>query len=84
MKISKWVGTVASVALALGVPVESFAGDKAGDPVARGRYLRHHRRCNDCHTDGYLQNGGNVPEGDWLKGTVVGYQGPWGTTYAPT
>ena len=23
-----------------------------------------------------------MPEGDWLKGTAVGYQGPWGTTYA--
>jgi mono/diheme cytochrome c family protein len=50
--------------------------------VARGRYLVTIGGCNDCHTDGYLQNGGNVPEGDWLKGMAVGYQGPWGTTYA--
>ena len=76
MKIKHWAGAAVSVALALGVSVESVAGETAGDPVARGRYLVTIGGCNDCHTDGYLQNGGNVPEGDWLKGTAVGYQGP--------
>ena len=38
--------------------------------------------CNDCHTPGYMQKGGAVPVGEWLTGTPVGYQGPWGTTYA--
>ena len=66
MKIKQWAGAAVSVALALGVSVESFAGDKAGDQVARGRYLVTIGGCNDCHTDGYLQNGGNVPEDDWL------------------
>jgi mono/diheme cytochrome c family protein len=82
MKIKQWAGAAVSVALALGVSVESVAGDKSADAVARGRYLVTIGGCNDCHTDGYLQNGGNVPEGDWLRGTAVGYQGPWGTTYA--
>lgn len=82
MKIRQWAGAAVSVALALGVSVESFAGDKAGDQVERGRYLVTISGCNDCHTDGYLQNGGNVPEREWLTGTAVGYQGPWGTTYA--
>jgi mono/diheme cytochrome c family protein len=81
MKINQWVGAAVGVALALGVSVESVAGDKWSDAVARGRYLVTIGGCNDCHTDGYLQNGGNVPEGDWLKGAAVGYQGPWGTTY---
>jgi mono/diheme cytochrome c family protein len=81
-KISKWAGAAASVVLALGVSAESVAGDKAAGPVERGRYLIAVSGCNDCHTDGYLQQGGNVPEREWLKGTTVGYQGPWGTTYA--
>ena len=82
MKIKQWAGAAVSVALALGVSVESVAGDKSADAVDRGRYLVTIGGCNDCHTDGYLQNGGQVPERDWLKGTTVGYQGPWGTTYA--
>jgi mono/diheme cytochrome c family protein len=82
MKITHWAGAAASVALALGMPVESVAGDRSAHAVARGRYLVTISGCNDCHTDGYLQNGGNVPEREWLTGTAVGYQGPWGTTYA--
>ena len=82
MKIKHWAGAAVCVALALGVSVESVAGETAGDPVARGRYLVTICGCNDRHTDGYLQNGGEVPETEWLKGTAVGYQGPWGTTYA--
>ena len=37
--------------------------------------------CNDCHTPGYPQSGGKVPESQWLTGNPVGFQGPWGTTY---
>jgi mono/diheme cytochrome c family protein len=38
--------------------------------------------CNDCHTAGYAQSGGNVPEAQWLTGDALGWSGPWGTTYA--
>lgn len=82
MKIGKWTSVVAGVVLACGVSFESVAGDRADDPVARGRYLVTIGGCNDCHTNGYLQASGKVPESEWLEGTVVGYQGPWGTTYA--
>ena len=53
------------------------------DPVAieRGRYLVRTAGCNDCHTPGYAQSGGQVREDQWLIGDAVGYQGPWGTTY---
>jgi hypothetical protein len=26
---------------------------------------------------------GNVPEENWLMGSPIGWQGPWGTTYPP-
>jgi hypothetical protein len=26
---------------------------------------------------------GKVPEEDWLTGSPIGWQGPWGTTYPP-
>lgn len=54
---------------------------KAENPVEAGRYLIKISGCNDCHTDGYLFNGGVTPEDDWLVGSAMGWRGPWGTTY---
>jgi len=52
--------------------------------VARGRYLSLVGGCNDCHTSGFAPSGGKVPEDKWLLGEgVLGFRGPWGTTYAP-
>jgi hypothetical protein len=50
---------------------------------ADGRYLLEISGCNDCHTGGYLFKEGNVPEAEWLTGDILGWSGPWGTTYAP-
>jgi len=49
--------------------------------IERGRYLVKITGCNDCHTPGYTQNAGKVPEKDWLTGDRLGWHGPWGTTY---
>jgi len=48
----------------------------------RGRYIIKIAGCNDCHTAGYAEAAGKIPEKDWLKGDTVGWRGPWGTTYA--
>lgn len=61
------------------------AGKGAGkaDPlVARGKYVVTIGGCNDCHTPGYAENEGKVPESVWLTGDKLGWRGPWGTTYA--
>jgi len=50
--------------------------------VTRGRYLVQVAGCNDCHTAGYAESGGKVAESQWLLGDRLGWQGPWGTTYA--
>ncbi len=50
--------------------------------LARGKYLVQITGCNDCHTPGYAQLGGEVDEAQWLTGEVFGWNGPWGTTYA--
>lgn len=62
---------------------EQAGADVLGDSttVERGRYLVRISGCNDCHTPGYLERNGQVPEAQWLTGTAVGFQGPWGTTY---
>lgn len=49
--------------------------------IERGRYLVKTAGCNDCHTPGYAQTAGAVPESIWMTGDALGYQGPWGTTY---
>ena len=54
----------------------------AESPEAAGRYLIRSAGCNDCHTPGWMQNGGQTPEDQWLTGVPVGWRGPWGTTYA--
>ena len=74
-------------ALAAGAALAAFsstllAQGAAPGTVDRGRYLVKIGGCNDCHTAGYTQNEGKVPEKDWLQGDVLGWQGPWGTTYA--
>lgn len=48
----------------------------------RGRYLVKITGCNDCHTPGYAETAGKVPEKDWLVGDKTGWRGPWGTTYS--
>jgi cytochrome c553 len=53
----------------------------ASSPVEAGRYLATVAGCNDCHTDGYLFNGGNVPEAERFLGSSMGWRGPWGTSY---
>lgn len=50
--------------------------------IDRGRYLVTIGSCNDCHTPFFAERSGNVPETEWLVGVPIGYQGPWGTSYA--
>lgn len=54
--------------------------DKA--TVERGKYLVKIAGCNDCHTPGYAPTNGQVPEPAWLIGDSLGWNGPWGTSYA--
>ena len=69
---------------ALLFPLCAWAAPPANDAgqLERGRYLVQIAGCNDCHTDNYLQAPDQVPESSWLQGTGLGWNGPWGTTYA--
>lgn len=78
-----------ALALTIGLPLLltlADAGAQAkkapGKPeVERGRYVVVLGGCNDCHTEGYAPKAGKVPESEWLKGSVLGFRGGWGTTY---
>jgi mono/diheme cytochrome c family protein len=74
---------VAALAAAL-LAFAAGAADATYDDqaVKRGRYLVTISGCNDCHTPGGMEKGPAVPESDWLTGVPVGFQGPWGTSYA--
>jgi mono/diheme cytochrome c family protein len=67
-------------AAALAFPAVAQKPDDA--QIKRGRYLVEIAGCNDCHTPGYAPSGGKVPEAQWLLGDALGWNGPWGTTYA--
>jgi mono/diheme cytochrome c family protein len=49
--------------------------------IQRGQYMVATSGCNDCHTPGYPQADGKMPVSQWLTGSPVGFQGPWGTSY---
>ena len=50
--------------------------------VARGLQVSITGGCHDCHTAGYNESAGKIDPAKALKGIPVGWQGPWGTTYA--
>jgi len=53
---------------------------RGADPVSVGRHVVRIGGCNDCHTADFML--GPVDESVWLKGSGVGFRGPWGVTYA--
>jgi mono/diheme cytochrome c family protein len=54
---------------------------QAATPEAAGHYLFLFGGCNDCHTPGWSESNGKVPEAEWGVGKSVGFRGPWGTSY---
>lgn len=73
-----FINIAAMVLAACSSPV--WAGP--ADDIRHGRYLIQISGCNDCHTPGFMQTDGKVAEAGWLTGDAMGWQGPWGTTYA--
>ena len=69
--------------LALGVIMAgTVVAGAAGVSVERGAQVAITGGCHDCHTVGYVEMGGKVDPSASLKGSPLGWQGPWGTTYA--
>lgn len=73
------------VTLFISISSAALAADdknSSSEVLARGKYLLEIGGCNDCHTAGYIEANGAIPESDWLLGSNVGFRGPWGTSYA--
>ncbi len=54
---------------------------QAPTPEQAGRYLFLLGGCNDCHTQGWAESDGKMPEAEWATGSKVGFVGPWGISY---
>lgn len=50
--------------------------------IAKGERISKIGGCHDCHTPGFGEANGVLDPAMALIGNPVGYQGPWGTTYA--
>ena len=93
MSMVRLVSTAAIGIMVIGAVTIAFAADTGVHPRGqtkalgrkaeeRARYVIKIAGCNDCHTTGYAEAAGKIPEKDWLKGDSMGWRGPWGTTYA--
>lgn len=78
MKLKSFVFTTALLSLSTLAQAEAKADART---LEQGRYILSIAGCNDCHTPHYPESGGKIPPKDWLTGSSVGFQGPWGTTY---
>jgi hypothetical protein len=75
--VSQWIGAAlfmvftTAVAFKWQPPEQRMFADT--EQIERGRYLVKIAGCNDCHTAGYVQNAGEVPETEWLTGNLRTY-----------
>jgi mono/diheme cytochrome c family protein len=81
VKRTKLLGVAIAAAL-LGGAGPDKPSVQGPSQLAVGEYLVTIGGCNDCHTAGWNQNPGKVPVAERLTGNPVGWNGPWGTSYA--
>ena len=67
-------------ALTILIVPEQLAAEEIS--VERGRVVSIISGCHDCHTEGYSQSGGKIDPEKEMRGSSIGWRGPWGTTYA--
>src|SRR5689334_19355477 len=81
MKTRKWMHALLLQSALLSFSASAADSPSAREAVERGRYLVGVGACHDCHTPGFNEAAGKVPQSQWLVGSSVGFQGPWGTSY---
>jgi hypothetical protein len=84
------LAATAAIGLCGALLATSRMGESASPPhvaaasaFEAGRYLVKFGACNDCHTPGWRESDGKLPEAQWLTGSNVGYRATWGTSYPP-
>ena len=61
-------------------PAPAANAPAAMTPLQRGEYLSNVMGCNDCHTPGAIYGAPDFERR--LAGSEIGWQGPWGVSYA--
>ncbi len=81
--IAAWIALLLGVSseTALAAERKSVKMSKLQARIDNGRYVAFAGQCNDCHTPGFPESGGKMPESEWLVGSPAGFRGEWGTTY---
>jgi hypothetical protein len=51
--------------------------------IERGLQVSILAGCQDCHTEGFRESLGKIDPAKAMKGSSIGWQGPWGTSYPP-
>ena len=74
------VTSLFSLLAGLTVPIAAFAQGEVS--VERGLQVSITGGCHDCHTEGYMEADGQIDPTKAMKGSSIGWRGPWGTTYA--
>ena len=74
------VTSLFSLLIGLTIPTAAFAQGEVS--VGRGLQVSITAGCHDCHTEGYMESNGQIDPAKALKGSSIGWRGPWGTTYA--
>ncbi|MGH6922798.1 MAG: c-type cytochrome [Propylenella sp.] len=69
-----------SLLAGLTFPIAAFAQGEVS--VERGLQVSITAGCHDCHTEGYMESNGQIDPAKAMKGSSIGWRGPWGTTYA--
>ena len=73
------------VALAAGLLLAGSAQasdtNASSKAIEHGKFLIGYGGCNDCHTPGWGEQGGQAANDVLLTGSGLNFQGPWGTTY---
>jgi hypothetical protein len=64
------------------LPISTAAFAEGEVSVERGLQVSITSGCHDCHTEGYNESEGEIDPTKALKGSSIGWRGPWGTTYA--
>jgi len=75
----RWIALLAGVSV-VAMPLAATA--QAPEVSAEyGRHVAIIGGCHDCHTANYNETEGEIDPDLALKGTAIGWRGPWGTTY---
>lgn len=79
---SAFVAAIAAafVTVSCAPPAQQTSATGVADTLARGEYLTTLIGCQDCHTPGAFYGAPDASR--QLSGSELGWQGPWGVTYA--